>query len=231
MIELNNIEISIEGLKILLIEDYYDLTSGCNVYNRSPSDGGLNFKSDAVVSDVEQGYICVTQICKHHTLKISTLNSDYLFDSKGEIFRDTPSENSCHFKLFPVNNNIIKNFGITRNEVAFFDAPFKELFPWWTAIEYNVKFETWIQYSNTTNLNKDLKPILKFNWELEALANQKNELWIINNSTYSSIENITNSIHYFSTSDNPLLPCDLRHLGSTVNEFSLQHEELKKNNC
>lgn len=230
MIELQNIQIDIEGLKILPIENYYDLTSGCNIYNKSPHDGGLSFKSNVVLNDFEEGYVYVTQICTHHNLKISTLNGEYFFDSQNEIFRDTPSTTSCHFRFFPIKNNVVKNFNVNQNEITFFDAPFTELFPWWTAIDYSVKFETWIQYSNTSILNINMKPILKFNWELQAKANQENELWAISNPIHSSAENITDSIHYFSATDDPLFPCDLRHLGNTVQEFKLQHQELKKSN-
>jgi len=230
MIELKDIEITIEGLKILPIENYYDLTSGCNVYKISPDDGGLSFESNVILRDIDDGFIYVTQICKYHTLKITTAYQEYLFDSKGEIFRDSPGLPGCHFKIYPIRNNVISNFNVVKNKIAFFDAPFKELFPRWTAIDYQVKFETWIQYSKTSKHNLDLKPILKFDWELEATANQKNEIWVINNSNYSSVDNIRNSIHYFNHTDKPLMPCDLRDLGNTVKEFSLQYDELKKNN-
>jgi hypothetical protein len=228
MIELQNIEIEIEGLKILPIHNYYDLTTGHDIYDISPSSGGLSFKAKAIVKDIEQGFVYVTQICTDHTLKISTNNNEYLFDSLGETLRDTPSETGCHFNSFQISNDSIKNFGITPNEIAFFDAPFKELFKWWTAIEYNVKFETWIQYSESFEFNKNLKPLLKFNWNLDAIAKQENENWIIKESNYPSKEDIISSIQHFKPTDSPLLPCDLRHLGKTVKEFSLQYEELKK---
>jgi hypothetical protein len=168
-------------------------------------------------------------------LKITTSNNEYLFDTKGEIFRDTPDLSGCHLKLFEIRNNIIGDVSsdstTTKNEITFFDAPFKELFPKWIAIDYHVQFETWIQYSKTSNYNLDLKPILKFNWELEAKASQKNQMWVIDNANHSSVQDINNSIHYFSTADHPLLPCELRHLGNTVREFSLQYDELRRDCC
>jgi hypothetical protein len=230
MIELQNIQIEIEGLKILQIDQYYDLTSGCVEYDVSPNSGGLSFKSEAIINDINEGYIYVTQVCTNHILKIGTLNAMYSFDSQGEIFRDTPSTQSCRFKFFQIKDNFIRDFSGNQNEFAFFDAPFRELLPCWTAIDYELKFETWIQYSKTANLNIDLKPLLKFNWELEAKENQVNDLWVISSSSYSNVDNIKNSIQYLSENDNPFLPCELRHLGNTMREFYLQHDELKKNN-
>jgi hypothetical protein len=59
MIELSEIEITIEGLKILPIDNYFDLTSGFDVYKISPNNGGLNFKSNVILNDIEEGFIYV----------------------------------------------------------------------------------------------------------------------------------------------------------------------------
>ncbi len=228
MIEFQNVQIELEGFKILPIHDYFDLTTAISAYEYSPSDGGINLNVQiSKIDNISEGYFYCTQICNNHKLKISTINSNYLFDSFGETFKDTPNQNSCHFKTYPIKNNVIQY--LLGNKIEIFDAPFIELFPWWTAVEYHIEFETWLQYSKSEIINNDIQPILKLNWNLYCQTHQENNEWIIDSSKLSTNEDIFKSVHYFDLGDEPLIPCKLKHLGQTVDEFRSEHKaELLK---
>jgi hypothetical protein len=231
MVQIRNLNtINIEGFKVLPIDGYYDLTTARSIYQCSPTDGGIKIVPTLAIENISSGYFYITQICTKHILKILTENNnECLFDNKGEIFRDTPSPARCHFAYYKITNNTIVNLANSSNQVVFFDAPFKELFSWWTEIEFVIEFETWFQYSNSIELNTDIKPILKLNWELECKAMKQDNEWMVAHSNYSSVESINSSIEYFNSNDNARLPLDLRHLGTTVHEFSLLHDELDRN--
>lgn len=232
MVQITNLNIEIEGLKILAIDNYFDLTTAKSIYQCSPTDGGIKITPTLSIQGVSTGYFYITQICPKHSLKILTKNNnEYHFEVKDEILNDTPSTAQCHFKWYKIIDNSITDFASNSNKVIFFDAPFKELFHWWQEVNYDIEFETWFQYSSSPQLNIDIKPILKFNWGLNCKTIKQNDQWIIAKSTHSPIESILASVQYLTSNDKALSPCHLNHLGETVREFSFAHDELKKNYC
>ena len=228
MIEVVNLDISSRGFQILPIDNYFHLTSADGLYYPYPIDGGVKVVPKLLITDITNGILYTSQVCKHHKLTIETGTKIYTFDSAGKEYLDSEGQSKWYYGFFPIINNRIKNqLRITDAPAIFDDAPYKGLNPWWNKIDYEIDFETWFQYKEDLN-SDDLIPLFSFNWYLKASIKQNNGVWEIVSSDFSGEKKIRESIKYHGIGDIPNMPGQLKNLFQAVKEFESEHEELTR---
>lgn len=186
--------------------------------------GGLTVSPDIHLTETSSGYLFYDQLCLHHSLKIKTASQKYEFVTNGDPHRDTPNDASSHVNLYFVRKNEIEDAGYQPTEPFFLDCPFLFLPANFLQVDYNISFETWLQYGQT--LQPQL-PMLKFRWWLHGVVINTRGVWSIDHARHSSAEEIRGSVQLFDRDAKPLNVNDYPSLKAAVRIFFQSGEELR----
>lgn len=210
--------IKISGLKLLNIGSEIDLTTADYPYNSMPSknNGGIYFKPILKIENNIDGYFFFSQIATKHKIKtISNRNIEFIFENNKPL-KDTVCLKDSFYR--EAEDKFYVHKSKLTKPIVFWDIPFRQLMDYWLSFDYEIEFETWLQFHDN-NTNKII-PIISFTWWLKASAIKINNNWQIISESHSDEDEITKSICTKSIDDNPLVVNDLSHLNTeTVKYF------------
>lgn len=167
------------------------------------------------------GYIYVTQLCHYHQLRIITT------DGRAGALPDFDyplADGQCH------NNNRIfrirdgKSFLFWNDKESdpqapyFWDSPLRQWETFWKSAHYQIKFETFFQYSPGDQLFQQLSKLASFKWDLDFKVTMTDNGLQIENIGTCSIKTIKESIKIYKNKDG-IDPTKLKELRTTVERF------------
>lgn len=213
MIELLELQVKqSNGFRLLNIDNSIDLTTATEPYDRYPSNnnGGVVIRPSLKIENVVDGKVFFTQIAVYHKLSIFTdKGGEYLYENPCTLKDTVFTYEQYYGSSYPIKNNILSI------QPEFYDAPFQELLPFYIHVEYDLHFQTWLQYQSSVDCKY---PILSFDWCLSTIADKVKSWKIIKNEFWNSKE-IADSLRRKTSSDSFLEITDMPHLSSQVREF------------
>jgi hypothetical protein len=206
-----SVPISIKGLQALQVKKEFHLT------------GGTTVTPDLRVTGISSGHLIYDQLCLHHRLVIRTEKDEYIFTTNGVVYGDKTSLGNSHVTTYFVKNDVIEDAGCRPARLTFFDPLRMFLAPHFKEMEYDIAFQTWLQFGVPPQPQFSL---FTFNWSMQAIARNHWGVWQVNQHSHSPREAVAQSIKLLERDTPPLDMAHYKSLKHEVTKFFQLHEEL-----